>query len=99
MASPHSSSESQSDSASLNLRRICGSTTAPSIISKTSGTRLSATTDGTLNSKILNRPIRKKITGLPAFTTVKGGAHFFLPGTNALRYLSTVGTVIQENAL
>ena len=29
--------------------------------------------DGTLDMTIPKRPIRKKITGLPAFTTVKGG--------------------------
>ena len=29
---------------------------------------------------IPKRPIRKKIKGLPAFTTVRGGAYFFLPG-------------------
>jgi hypothetical protein len=29
--------------------------------------------------------VRKTITGLPAFTTVKGGAYFFLPGIKALR--------------
>jgi len=34
--------------------------------------------DGTLEYKIPKRPIRKKITGLPAFTTVRGGAYFFL---------------------
>ena len=44
--------------------------------------------DGTLEFKIPRRPIRKKITGLPAFTTVKGGAYFFLPGLNALRHLA-----------
>ena len=44
--------------------------------------------DGTLEYKIPKRPIRKTITGLPAFTTVKGGAYFFLPGLKALRYLS-----------
>jgi Dyp-type peroxidase family len=47
--------------------------------------------DGTLEFKIPKRPIRKKITGLPAFTTVKGGAYFFLPGLKALRYLATLG--------
>ncbi len=36
--------------------------------------------DGSLEFKIPRRPIRKKITGLPAFTTVRGGAYFFLPG-------------------
>ena len=46
--------------------------------------------DGTLEFKIPTRPIRKKITGLPAFTTVRGGAYFFLPGIKALRYLSTL---------
>jgi Dyp-type peroxidase family len=48
------------------------------------------TQDGTLEFKIPKRPIRKRITGLPAFTTVRGGAYFFLPGLKALRYLSTL---------
>lgn len=47
--------------------------------------------DGTLEYKIPKRPIRKKITGLPAFTTVRGGAYFFLPGLQALRYLALLG--------
>ena len=47
--------------------------------------------DGTLEFKIPKRPIRKKITGLPSFTTVRGGAYFFLPGLKALRYLATLG--------
>jgi Dyp-type peroxidase family len=47
--------------------------------------------DGTLEYKIPKRPIRKTIRGLPAFTTVKGGAYFFLPGLKALRYLATPG--------
>jgi Dyp-type peroxidase family len=46
--------------------------------------------DGTLEFKIPKRPIRKKITGLPAFTNVRGGAYFFLPGLNALRYLASL---------
>jgi Dyp-type peroxidase family len=46
--------------------------------------------DGTLEFKIPKRPIRKKITGLPAFTTVRGGAYFFLPGLKALQFLSTL---------
>lgn len=45
--------------------------------------------DGTLEFKIPKRPIRKKITGLPAFTTVRGGAYFFLPGIRALKWLAT----------
>jgi Dyp-type peroxidase family len=45
------------------------------------------TQDGTFDMTIPKRPIRKKITGLPAFTTIRGGAYFFLPGIRALRYL------------
>jgi Dyp-type peroxidase family len=46
--------------------------------------------DGTFDITIPKRPIRRKITGLPAFTTVKGGAYFFLPGIKALSYLATL---------
>ena len=46
------------------------------------------THDGTYDMTIPKRPIRKKITGLPAFTTVRGGAYFFLPGIRALRFLA-----------
>jgi Dyp-type peroxidase family len=49
------------------------------------------TQDGTLEFKIPKRPIRRKITGLPAFTTVRGGAYFFLPGLKALRWLAAGG--------
>jgi Dyp-type peroxidase family len=45
--------------------------------------------DGTLEFKIPKRPIRRKITGLPAFTTLRGGAYFFLPGLAGLRYLAS----------
>jgi len=48
------------------------------------------TQDGTYDMTIPKRPIRKKITGLPAFTTVRGGAYFFLPGIKALRYLTAL---------
>jgi Dyp-type peroxidase family len=49
------------------------------------------TQDGTLEFKIPKRPIRRKIAGLPAFTTVRGGAYFFLPGLTALRWLAALG--------
>lgn len=49
------------------------------------------TQDGTLEYKIPKRPLRKKITGLPAFTSVRGGAYFFLPGINGLNYLAGLG--------
>ena len=47
--------------------------------------------DGTLEYKIPKRPVRKTIRGLPAFTTVRGGAYFFLPGLKALRWLAALG--------
>jgi Dyp-type peroxidase family len=44
--------------------------------------------DGSLEYKIPKRPVRRKITGLPAFTTCRGGDYFFLPGLKGLRYLA-----------
>ncbi|HEX5869514.1 MAG TPA: hypothetical protein VFY65_03800 [Longimicrobium sp.] len=49
------------------------------------------TQDGTLDFTIPTRPIRQKVTGLPAFTTLRGGAYFFLPGLGALRWLASSG--------
>jgi Dyp-type peroxidase family len=46
--------------------------------------------DGTFDFTIPKRPIRRKIKGLPAFTTVRGGAYFFLPGIKALQHLATL---------
>jgi deferrochelatase/peroxidase EfeB len=51
---------------------------------------ISGTQDGTMEFTIPKRPIRKVLKGLPAFTTLSGGAYFFLPGINALRYLATL---------
>ncbi|MFZ1161785.1 Dyp-type peroxidase [Mycobacterium sp.] len=48
--------------------------------------------DGTLEFKIPNRPIRKVHKGLPAFTTLRGGAYFLLPGIKAMRYLAALGS-------
>ncbi len=48
--------------------------------------------DGSLDYTIPKRPIRKVLKGLPAFTTLKGGAYFFLPGISALRYLAAPGS-------
>lgn len=47
------------------------------------------TQDGTLDMTIPKRPIRKQIKGLPAFTTIRGGAYFFLPGIKALQFLAS----------
>jgi len=48
------------------------------------------TQDSTMEFKIPKRPIRKTLKGLPAFTTLTGGAYFFLPGINAMRYLAAL---------
>ncbi len=44
--------------------------------------------DGTLDFTVPKRPIRKVHKGIPAFTTLTGGAYFFLPGVRALHYLA-----------
>ncbi len=44
--------------------------------------------DGTLDFTVPKRPIRKVHKGIPAFTTLRGGGYFFLPGLRALRYLA-----------
>ena len=36
---------------------------------------------------------RQQLQGLPRFTTVRGGAYFFLPGVRALRYLARIAKV------
>lgn len=46
------------------------------------------TQDGTMDFTIPKRPIKRKIAGLPAFTTIRGGAYFFLPGLRGLRFLA-----------
>jgi deferrochelatase/peroxidase EfeB len=50
------------------------------------------TQDGTLDYTIPKRPVRKRIAGLPAFTTIRGGAYLFLPGISGLRYLARSGS-------
>jgi Dyp-type peroxidase family len=34
--------------------------------------------------------VRERVTGVPRFVSVKGGAYFFLPGISATRYLATL---------
>jgi Dyp-type peroxidase family len=48
------------------------------------------TQDGTTDFTVPKRPIRKVHKGIPAFTTLSGGAYFFLPGMNAMRYLASL---------
>jgi hypothetical protein len=35
--------------------------------------------------------LRRRVSGLPQFVTVRGGAYFFLPSLRALRYLAGDG--------
>jgi Dyp-type peroxidase family len=49
------------------------------------------TQDGALDFTVPKRPIRKVHKGIPAFTTLRGGAYFFMPGLHALHYLTTLG--------
>jgi deferrochelatase/peroxidase EfeB len=35
--------------------------------------------------------LRRRVTGLPRFVTMRGGAYFFLPGIRALRYIAESG--------
>lgn len=46
------------------------------------------TQDGSFGMTIPKRPVRKTMKGLPAFTTIRAGAYFFLPGIRALRALA-----------
>lgn len=38
--------------------------------------------------RIQAEPVRRHVTGLPAFVRMRGGGYFFLPGRRALRYLA-----------
>ncbi len=55
------------------------------------------TQDGTFDMTIPTRPIRKTIKGLPAFTTIKGGAYFFAPGIRGLRLLAGVDQTVARS--
>jgi Dyp-type peroxidase family len=39
--------------------------------------------------RIPGRPVRTRLTGLPRFVSVQGGAYFFLPGLRAVRWLAS----------
>jgi Dyp-type peroxidase family len=45
-------------------------------------------TDGAVMT-LQNAPVRRRITGVPDFVTLLGGAYFFVPGIKALRWLAT----------
>lgn len=52
---------------------------------------IAGTQDGSLDFTMPKRPIRKVHKGIPAFTTLRGGAYFFLPGITGLKYLAALG--------
>lgn len=47
------------------------------------------TQDGSFDFTIPKKPIKRVIKGLPSFTTVRGGAYFFLPGLRGLDFLAS----------
>jgi Dyp-type peroxidase family len=47
-------------------------------------------TDGGSSFSMPAEPVRKRMTGIPAFVTVRGGAYFFMPGIRAIRYLAAL---------
>ena len=61
----------------LSLRRTFGSTIRIFTNSGNERDPLIGNQDGTFDFTIPKRPIRRKITGLPAFTTLKLEAHIF----------------------
>jgi Dyp-type peroxidase family len=44
--------------------------------------------DETTNAVIPQKPLRRRILGIPRFVTVRGGGYFFLPGVQALHLLA-----------
>lgn len=39
-----------------------------------------------------SKPFRQRVSGLPRFVTVRGGAYFFLPGLRAMRFLASLSS-------
>lgn len=44
--------------------------------------------DGQYTMTIQQNPVRRQVTGIPRFVTVKGGGYFFMPSISALRRLA-----------
>jgi Dyp-type peroxidase family len=40
---------------------------------------------------VQSQPVRRRVTEVPPFVTVRGGAYFYLPGVRAIRYLASLG--------
>lgn len=41
---------------------------------------------------VQSEPVNRRVTGLPSFVGVRGGAYFFLPGVRAVRYLASLAS-------
>jgi Dyp-type peroxidase family len=48
--------------------------------------------DGSGQMTVPQKPIRRKMLGLPAFVVNRGGDYFFMPSLSALRWLADLGT-------
>ena len=48
--------------------------------------------DGTGLFTIPQEPVRRRLKGMPAFVTIRGGEYFFAPGLRALRWLAELET-------
>ena len=44
--------------------------------------------DGTMT--IQAKPVRERVHGIPRFVTVRGGAYFFLPSIQAVKFLAQI---------
>jgi Dyp-type peroxidase family len=53
---------------------------------------LIAANDGTSTFTFANRPIRRRLKGLPQFVTTRGGEYCFAPSLSALRWLAELQT-------
>ena len=39
---------------------------------------------------VQQEPVRRRVTGMPRFVTVRGGGYFFMPGISAVRYIASL---------
>jgi Dyp-type peroxidase family len=39
---------------------------------------------------VQQEPVRRRVTGMPRFVTVRGGGYFFMPGISAVRYIAAL---------